>query len=60
MTKELRECILESESKRGKEDNLRVINQIDDELEKTLSDTIYKKQNAIIKEYYKELFAILT
>lgn len=60
MTKELSECILESESKRRKEDNLRVINQIDDELEKTLSDAIYKKQNAIIKEYYKELFAILT
>ena len=60
MTKELSECILESESKRRKEDNLRVINQIDDELEKTLSEAIYKKQNAIIKEYYKELFAILT
>lgn len=56
MTKELREGILES--KRCKENNLR--DQIDDELEKTLSNAIYKKQNAIIKEYYKELFAILT
>lgn len=56
MTKELREGILES--KRCKENNLR--NRIDDELEEALSKVIYEKQNAIIKEYYKELFAILT
>lgn len=58
MTKELSEYILESEFKRRKEDNLR--DQIDDELEEALSKVIYEKQNAIIKEYYKELFAILT